>query len=45
MPYDRLKPFSRLEVHLFKLFSLELFDMHVEKAAVFLTKMFSRVFL
>ena len=38
MPYDRLKPFSRLEVHLFKLFSLELFNMRVEKAAVFLTK-------
>ena len=36
---------NRLKVHLFTLFSLELFDMRIEKAAVFFHKIFNLVFL
>ena len=36
---------NRLKVHLFKLFSLDIFDMRVEKAAVFFDKIFNLMFL
>ena len=36
---------NRLKVHLFTLFSLELFDMRIEKTAVFLDKIFNLMFL
>ena len=36
---------NRLKVHLFTLFSLELFDMRAEKAAVFFDKIFNLMFL
>ena len=35
---------NRLYVHLLMLFSLELFDMQVEKAAVFFDKIFNLIF-
>ena len=36
---------NRLQVHLFTLFSLELFDMRVEKGAVVFDKIFNLMFL
>ena len=36
---------NRLYVHIFTLFSLELFDMRIEKAAVFFDKVFNLMFL
>ena len=36
---------NRLKVHLFTLFSLDIFDMRVEKAAVFFDKIFNLIFL
>ena len=36
---------NRLYVHHFTLFSLEIFDMRIEKAAVFFDKIFNLVFL
>ena len=36
---------NRLKVHIFTIFSLELLDMQVEKAAVFFDKIFNLMFL
>ena len=36
---------NRLKVHIFTLFSLDSFDMRVEKAAVFFDKIFNQMFL
>ena len=36
---------NRLKAHLFTLFSLDIFDMQVEKAAVFFDKIFNLIFL
>ena len=36
---------NRLRVHCFTLFSLDIFDMRVEKAAVFFDKIFNLMFL
>ena len=36
---------NRLKAHLFTLFSLDIFDMRVEKAAVFFDKIFNLMFL
>ena len=36
---------NRLKVHLFTLFSLDIFDMRVEKAAVVFDKIFNLMFL
>ena len=36
---------NRLIVHLFKLFSLDIFDMRVEKTAVFFDKIFNLMLL
>ena len=36
---------NRPKVHLFTLFSLDIFDMRVEKAAVFFDKIFNLMFL
>ena len=36
---------NRLKVHLFTIFSLDILDMQVEKAAVFFDKIFNLMFL
>ena len=36
---------NRLKGHLFTLFSLDIFDMRIEKAAVFFDKIFNLIFL
>ena len=36
---------NRLKEHIFTLFSLDIFDMQVEKAAVFFDKIFNLIFL
>ena len=36
---------NRLKVHLFTLFSLDILDMRIEKAAVFFDKIFNLIFL
>ena len=36
---------NRLKVHFFTIFSLDIFDMRVEKAAVFFDKIFNLMFL